>query len=434
LFAALAMCTQCLKFITFAGLLLRQLRFTAGSEQLVDEQAALLADNECVAAPGGQRCDLSALQMKGSRLGGLGSRAGAAQAGEAACHDALPGERCFKDIRWAKRVGIREHPGWYPRMSSRSSDQDFQWVIHETNPSVCPRPCGGERPPRPRPKEPKRLHHKMPEVPADPDACLCVFDIDRTLTSRQGSAEDGVCPKSELVPGVEDNAYGGGTLTLSDFAQNLKTSACADCYIGLCSHGNADFDFSKERTVLLKKVMDSKTMQDMVLKPSNIEWSDEELLSPYVVYSPDGEKQKHVAKILRWYRRQGIHILKENTFFFDDRADNVLPFEGTGMNARQISCGSRDMEIGRGVVGLCGAVVDEVVKKKGVAACPAPEPVEDDVEDAVEAEAEGPEDTPEIDSKVVDAEDDRQAAEAAAEAAFETEALASSNSEFAGPE
>lgn len=55
-----------------------------------------------------------------------------------------------------------------------------------------------------------------------PSACLCVFDVDRTLTGKQGLAEGSQCPANRLVEGVWDSAYGGGTLTLSEGGQNLN--------------------------------------------------------------------------------------------------------------------------------------------------------------------------------------------------------------------
>ena len=40
--------------------------------------------------------------------------------------DAHPGESCYSAVRWAMRDGIREHPNWYPGLSSTSSFADFQ--------------------------------------------------------------------------------------------------------------------------------------------------------------------------------------------------------------------------------------------------------------------------------------------------------------------
>lgn len=59
--------------------------------------------------------------------------------------------------------------------------------------------------------------------------CLCVFDIDRTLTGRQGLGPPG-CPSNEVQRGVYDDAYGGGELTLSPLARSgLGGTACGGC-------------------------------------------------------------------------------------------------------------------------------------------------------------------------------------------------------------
>ena len=60
--------------------------------------------------------------------------------------------------------------------------------------------------------------------PPAPSACLCVFDVDRTLTGKQGLADGTQCAGNKIVDGVWDSAYGGGTLTLSQAAQGLNRS------------------------------------------------------------------------------------------------------------------------------------------------------------------------------------------------------------------
>ena len=70
---------------------------------------------------------------------------------------------------------------------------------------------------------------------------------------------------------------------------------------------------------------------------------------------PDGQKQDAVAGIVAWYEQQGIRIADEDVYFFGDRTENIPPFGSTSFNAREISCGSRDMGLGNGIVGYCGA-------------------------------------------------------------------------------
>eukprot|EP00441_Pelagodinium_beii_P021884 CAMPEP_0197664628 /NCGR_PEP_ID=MMETSP1338-20131121/58755_1 /TAXON_ID=43686 ORGANISM="Pelagodinium beii, Strain RCC1491" /NCGR_SAMPLE_ID=MMETSP1338 /ASSEMBLY_ACC=CAM_ASM_000754 /LENGTH=345 /DNA_ID=CAMNT_0043243311 /DNA_START=59 /DNA_END=1096 /DNA_ORIENTATION=- len=60
------------------------------------------------------------------------------------CHDAKPGESCFNDIHWAKTQGIHQHPGWYPGLSPSSSDSEFQAQVHAKRPEKCPKPCEKE--------------------------------------------------------------------------------------------------------------------------------------------------------------------------------------------------------------------------------------------------------------------------------------------------
>ena len=47
--------------------------------------------------------------------------------------------------------------------------------------------------------------------------CLCIFDIDRTLTGLQEDIKD--CPNNLLEPNIPDCGYAGGNLTLSVLAQ-----------------------------------------------------------------------------------------------------------------------------------------------------------------------------------------------------------------------
>eukprot|EP00930_Biecheleria_cincta_P069044 TRINITY_DN56839_c0_g1_i1.p1 TRINITY_DN56839_c0_g1~~TRINITY_DN56839_c0_g1_i1.p1 ORF type:complete len:660 (+),score=78.08 TRINITY_DN56839_c0_g1_i1:32-1981(+) len=61
------------------------------------------------------------------------------------CHTALPGEVCYDHVRWAKESGINIHPEWYAmapfQLTSQSSPEEFQEVLHETRLGSCPEPC-----------------------------------------------------------------------------------------------------------------------------------------------------------------------------------------------------------------------------------------------------------------------------------------------------
>eukprot|EP00933_Yihiella_yeosuensis_P080433 TRINITY_DN93844_c0_g1_i1.p1 TRINITY_DN93844_c0_g1~~TRINITY_DN93844_c0_g1_i1.p1 ORF type:complete len:335 (+),score=86.00 TRINITY_DN93844_c0_g1_i1:101-1105(+) len=57
------------------------------------------------------------------------------------CKDLTPGDHCDHAVRWAMRTGIRQHPNWYPGLTSRSSAKDFQAQVHKADPGRCPMPC-----------------------------------------------------------------------------------------------------------------------------------------------------------------------------------------------------------------------------------------------------------------------------------------------------
>ena len=188
-----------------------------------------------------------------------------------------------------------------------------------------------------------------------PNPCLCVFDIYRTLTGRQSDLN--TCPGNQVVQGVWDTAYGGGWLTLSQAAQTLDQTFCNRCYLGIVSHGTASGDGSAERSYLLDNVLVSRPFSRLAASnPQATYWSASgEVVSPLVLGWPDGLKQNAVGGIVDWYAKLGINIPAAKVYFFGDRTENIPPFQGTGYNAREISCQSRDYSIGNGIVGLCGA-------------------------------------------------------------------------------
>merc|ERR1712048_387798 len=203
-------------------------------------------------------------------------------------------------------------------------------------------------------------------------ACLCTFDVDRTLTGKQEHTEE--CkPDANVVTECSDDAYGHGNLTLSEVGQAIGNTFCADCFVGIVTAGWASGPSSCERKVLEEKLNatgkllsadwsgPSATSDD---RKSCQDWS---VSSTLMAGCADGTKQYAVQGIAKWLKTQGIDIPAENIWHFDDRADNVQPFESTGMNARQISCASRDP--GYGTIGFCGASASEMVRELGVHTC-----------------------------------------------------------------
>jgi len=203
-------------------------------------------------------------------------------------------------------------------------------------------------------------------------ACLCVFDIDRTLTGRQGDVD--TCPRNLVLPGVPDNGYGSGNLTLSALAAiGINTTFCGQCYLGICSAGDADGENSEERVVLLEQVLRSGPFDELRKKvPSASMWSySGNIHSPLVLGHGHSVKHHAVEDIRKWYADQGACISSSNVHFFGDWADYVEPFKEMGFNAREISCGSRDHHLyrGSGIVGYCGARPEEIVEEKGIHQC-----------------------------------------------------------------
>mmetsp|Transcript_117586 Transcript_117586/g.279177 ORF Transcript_117586/g.279177 Transcript_117586/m.279177 type:complete len:508 (+) Transcript_117586:58-1581(+) len=209
-------------------------------------------------------------------------------------------------------------------------------------------------------------------TPSTGDACLCVFDIDRTLTGAQGTA-GGACPSNLEIQGVRDDAYWPaypGWLTISDLGQKLQETFCNECFLGIVSHGDASGHGSPERDFILKNVLNSVPFRRLKREqPEASVWSSHTVSSPLVLRWPDKLKQDAVSGIVRWYGQKGVTIAPEKVHFFGDRTENIGPFGASGFNSREISCASRDYNIGNGMVGYCGATLDEIVDTPGVSTC-----------------------------------------------------------------
>jgi len=207
----------------------------------------------------------------------------------------------------------------------------------------------------------------MQEPPASP--CLCSFDVDRTLTGKQGDLQE--CQQNQELP-IGDSAYGGGNLTLSPLGQSIEETFCAACYVAVVTAGDASGYESEERAVLVEKLgargllASTSWTGPSLYAEARTNCSGVAIDSPLVVGCADGTKHFAVASIVAWLEAsQGVTVAAERAWHFDDRAGNVAPFEGTGFNARMVSCGSRD-----GPLGLCGASPSEIVDAAGMALCP----------------------------------------------------------------
>jgi len=197
--------------------------------------------------------------------------------------------------------------------------------------------------PSPAPPPPPRL------------GCLCLFDVDRTLTAKQGAKE---CPGVQLKPNVQDTAFGGGPLTLSQVGQNPRTGECTGCKIGVISAGSAGF-------------ADEKVTLDQDLGVSKQPWSGpNEITAPLVTGCVDEKKPQCAEGIVKWYMdHEHTQIPADEVYFFDDSQHiNIDGFAQRGYNAHQISCASRDSSM-NGAIGLCGATIEEIAKRKGTSMC-----------------------------------------------------------------
>jgi hypothetical protein len=205
-----------------------------------------------------------------------------------------------------------------------------------------------------------------------PNTCLCVFDVDRTLTASQKLD----CANTTVKQGITDPAYGGGTLKLSQLAPNINKTFCSRCYSGIVTRGEAGGNpgghDSEERKLILglvggkEKTLSDEWQQWQAApgKPSqDPAWN---ATSSMVFEVSDGFKNQCVESIVAWFlKSKGILIVPEKVHFFDDRADNIDCFKTTRYNAHQISCAARDPTKGMQNVGKCGATTEEIVESKG---------------------------------------------------------------------
>lgn len=204
--------------------------------------------------------------------------------------------------------------------------------------------------------------------------CICIFDIDRTLTGRQGDMEK--CPNNAEQKGVFDDAYQDGrpgdlTLIFSEALQGIDETFCGSCYLATLSAGGATgggVDGKTEQKALYAQLSKMDSMGALEEKwGTGCDFKG----SPLMTKCTDGQKQTAVPHILDYYKKtQGVEIATDEVYFFDDRVSNVAPFKGLEQkyNARQISCPTRD-ETHNKEIGWCGAEIKELERKKGVHLC-----------------------------------------------------------------
>jgi len=215
------------------------------------------------------------------------------------------------------------------------------------------------------------LDYVMDQEPAPPQAvpeppegaqisdCLCIFDIDRTLTAKQ-EYED--CPGTRKYPNIWDYAYYGGPLILSEMAMRLNETFCGECYFGIVSAGVAGGPKYIERQVL-DTLVDPKYnvggWNDGCPTPT---WGTKQLCCG------EGDQKSTAARdIVNWLGSKGITIADDHVHMFDDKRNNIEAFQHETFNAHQISCANRSAN--HPDRGGCGGRIDEIVKTAGVHFC-----------------------------------------------------------------
>lgn len=262
------------------------------------------------------------------------------------CHTAVQGETCWESVMWVKQTGVNLYPDQYPGLSSLSRFEEFQTYLNKVQSGDCPMPCGG-------PFGPPQPSSMVPGSPTT-QSCLCLFDVDRTLTAKQGLVSQ--CPASQVIPGVFDDAFTGGELTLSPLGQAIGRTFCGACHLGVVSAGGAGGP--DEKAVLQTHLPG--------FGAASVTWSGPNAISsPLVIGCSNALKAQCAQGIVDWYRTaRNVVIPPQEVYFFDDLTGNTNGFANYGFNARQVSCGSRD-----GNTGLCGADLSEIVRIPGISNC-----------------------------------------------------------------
>lgn len=205
-----------------------------------------------------------------------------------------------------------------------------------------------------------------------PKPCLCIFDIDRTLTTRQDAAER--CPvaseaqKQASGKVIMDYAYGGGPLLLSEVAQHLDQTFCSrdKCHMGIISAGGGSGP--DEQGVLFSKL--DAASPGKAGDATFSHWGEGPMSAQKIIFCPDPDKGKAAKKLYDWLNNEKqAGIAKDEVYFFDDHTGNAAEMAEFGFNGREIACEPRDQMIGDGIVGLCGALLREIQREKGIKTC-----------------------------------------------------------------
>jgi hypothetical protein len=210
-----------------------------------------------------------------------------------------------------------------------------------------------------------------------PRECLCLFDVDRTLTSMQG-AKSSTCPGDQVFSTVPDPAYlpsgaSPGPFTASEFALNIRNSFCGQkCHLGVISAGKMSGGGGAvdPEHGLITGLLSKSNGNAKMPAASKLSWAKfgSSTLAPFIWGTPATSKYQAVPTIQKYYAQFGAKIDDDQVFFFDDIAENVKPWGSTRYHAHQIACDKRAADpTGKHhagdpskYLGLCGATVNEV--------------------------------------------------------------------------
>jgi len=192
------------------------------------------------------------------------------------------------------------------------------------------------------------------------------------LTAQQGNPGDR-CHGVKVYKSIEDPAFGGGHLTLSDAALRLNQTFCKSCHMGIIAEMPSSGNMSKMHAEVIMYLNKGKT-HDLTVENKWHEFktsAQENVTAPLVMNVKAAYKHRAALDIKNWYSsKKHIEILARNVYVFDDEKKSVELFNwrNGGINARQVSCHSRDTSH-QGLVGRCGATTAEIKKDDGIHYC-----------------------------------------------------------------
>lgn len=194
---------------------------------------------------------------------------------------------------------------------------------------------------------------------ADGSPCLCIFDVDSTLISWSTHNE---CPTTEKW-GKYDDGY---EKLRAEGSYRLSDTFCNDCYLGAISAGSANA--AGERDDLVDQLKKGGNLPTDKWNPSGCQNHGQ---SPLITSCSN--KPTAVPGILKYYKDQhGVDIADTDVHFFDDQPYNIVVFESTPYNAKQVSCGTTGGTTGGydgGEDHKCGLGFEETNDSLGIKFC-----------------------------------------------------------------